>query len=303
MANPVTIYRGTTGLTNRIDPARLKVDADTGVTPVAAAYNVDVDDSGRISRRKGFEQVYAGDTHSVFCNGWDCLFVQGSVLYKLNPDYSTEALRSDLTAGARMAFLQVNDEVYYCNGHENGVIRNGADAAWTALDYVGPTTTKVFSSPPVGDDLELYNARVYIVDGTGVWYTERFAYSWVNLARNYLPFASRVQMFKAVTNGIYASNEDETFFLAGEDPDAGLQIRRIADYPAIKGTAVKLSAGMVGPEGLSGDVVIWTSSRGICLGGPDGMFKNLTERRLVLPSANFGAGLYKDGKYIATLQP
>jgi hypothetical protein len=297
----IPIFRGTTGLNNIIDPARIKYDPDTGIQELAIAVNVDIDSSLRASRRKGYTQVLAKGAHSLFSCGNYCLFVSGDALCVLDQGYSWTAIRN-VTNNARMSYVNVDNEIYYANGYENGVVRDRISYAWVGESYVGPTTTRTFSDPPIGHLLEIYNGRLYIAQGKILWYSEPFAYSWYDLARSYIPFADRITMVRAVKDGLYVSTEREVFFSGGGHPTE-FGRTHIADYPAIEGTDLIVDGSKIGRGDVSDRVAMWASTKGICTGGPGGYFRNLTERRLIYPYARYGAGLLKHKKYICTLEP
>ena len=75
---------------------------------------------------------------------------------------------------------------------------------------------------------------------------------------------------------------------------------KVADYSALEGSAVKVRGSRIG-EGMPGIVIIFTSEAGICIGSEDGRLINVTERKIDLPTGLSGAGFYKDGKYIVTI--
>jgi hypothetical protein len=297
----IPVFRGTTGLNNIIDPARIKYDPDTGIQELAITVNVDIDSSLRASRRKGYTQVLAKDAHSLFSCGNYCLFVSGDALCVLDRSYSWAAIRN-VTKNARVSYVNVDNEIYYANGYENGVVRDRVSYAWVGQDYVGPTTTRTFSNPPIGHLLEIYNGRMYIAQGKVLWYSEPFAYSWYDLARGYMSFADRITMIRGVKDGLYVSTEQETIFCSGNGPQDFHRIQ-IADYPAIEGTDLMVDSSKIGRGDISGRVAMWTATKGICMGGPGGYFRNLTERRLAYPYARYGAGLLNNDRYICTLEP
>lgn len=302
MSKPLSLFKGTTGINNKVDPARLRYDPEAGMKDLASGVNVDIDSTGRISRRKGFTSKLAKSAHSIFgCDGY-ALFVSGDALCVLNPDYTWSAIRN-VAVGARMSYVQVGNDTYYGNGYEVGIVRNKVSYAWNASnDYVGPTTTKVFSDPPLGHLLEIYNGRMLIAKDEVLWYSEPFAYGWFNLASNYIQFADRLVMVKAVKGAVFVGTEKSTFLHKGSDIK-GTEQEVIAAYPPIEGTAVTVNASRVGDGSLEGSGAVWASSKGICFGGPDGYFKNFTNRKLNYPAARYGAGLYMDGKYICLLKP
>lgn len=96
------------------------------------ADNIDIDADGIVTRRKGYTQRVAGEAHSVWStpDENECFFVIGNSLYRLNADFSTVALRSDLQIGMPMSFDYVNGTVFYSNGIVHGCIIDGADTTW-----------------------------------------------------------------------------------------------------------------------------------------------------------------------------
>lgn len=301
MAKLVPIFKGTSGINNKTDPVRLAYNPETGIQDLAAGVNVDIDRTGRISRRKGCKLVLQKSAHSLFpCRNY-CLFVSSDALCVLEPDYSWAAIRN-ITIGARMSYVQVGNSIYYANGYEKGIVKDKLSYSWFAASYVGPTTTKVFSSPPIGHLLELFNGVMLVAEDDILWYSEPFAYSWFDLTRNYIQFSDRLTMVKVVQEGIFVSTENETRFYKGTNVKE-LQEVKLTNYPAIEGTAATVDIAEIGDGSRSGLGVMWASTKGICFGGPDGSFKNFTQDRLDYPAARYGAGLSKGGKYICLLKP
>jgi len=301
VAKQLNLFRGATGINNKVDPARLQYDPESGIEELAAGVNIDISSSKRVSRRKGYTLELAKAAHSIFSCDEYCLFVSGNALCVLEPDYSWSAIRN-VAIGARVSYVRPDTDTYYANGYEKGIVRDRVSYAWTAADYVGPPTTKTFSDPPIGHLLEVYNGVMLVAQDDVLWYSEPFALSWFDLAKNYVQFGKRLTMMKAVQDGVYVSTEKETFFHKGGTVKE-FQQSKIADYPAIEGTVVTVNASRVGDGGVTGLAAMWASTEGICFGGPGGYFRNLTERRLDYPFARYGAGLYRDGKYICLLKP
>lgn len=301
MGKQVNLFRGALGINNKVDPTRIKYDPKTGVQELASAVNVDIDSTGRIGRRKGYTLKLAKASHSLFSCGSYCLFVSGDALCVLEADYTWSAIRN-VTVGAAMRYVRVGTDIYYLNGYERGIVKDKVSYSWVATDYVGPTTLRTFSDPPTGHLLELYHGVMLIGKGNVLWHSEPYAYSWFDFARNYIDFSDRLTMIKAVQNGAFVSTEKETFFHKGGTVKEFIQ-GKVADYPAIEGTEVEVNASRIGEGSITGIAAMWASEEGICFGGPDGSFRNFTERRLTYPAARYGAGLYKDGKYICLLKP
>lgn len=100
---------------------------ELGMDELVNAVNVDLDATGRVSRRPGLTKLLAlGDSHSFWTSGERAFFVSGTELRELTYDgatFGSYVLRSDLTAGQACAFLQTPDGlVYYGNGIQSGRI-------------------------------------------------------------------------------------------------------------------------------------------------------------------------------------
>ena len=315
MAKTITLFTGSRGLNNKADPAKIKFNPKTGISDMAACSNVVIEDSRRPSRRKGYTRRLDGSTHSLFSDGGDCLFVmeetgQGALCF-LHPDYSYTPVRV-LTPNARMNYEQVDNVIYYMNGYERGKVRKGdfQSYAWNMGTYVGPETKRVFSSPPVGIGLAYYKGRMYVVQGKVVWASEDFDVSLYDLANSFMQFEDNVILIRPVIDGLFIGTEKKVIFLKGSGP-SDMSERTVADYPAIKGTDCKFVGKMgftrnerVTISSTGGTLyAIWMSQKGVCVGGPEGQFVNITEDRLVLPPALTGAGLVYDNKYIGNMNP
>jgi hypothetical protein len=122
----VVAYQSFSGLRNEVTPERFTV------SDLAAAMNVDLDKTGRLSRRDGYTSVRAGATHSVWADPQQtmCLFVADGQLQQLNADMSATRLGALLAADSPMSFVRVNDRVYFNNGTDTGVFENGAVRSW-----------------------------------------------------------------------------------------------------------------------------------------------------------------------------
>lgn len=299
MPEPTPLMTATSGLNNRLDPARLRIE--DGVAELAEAVNIAIDDSGRPGRRKGYELKVSGNFHSLYPVGLYALCVKDGYLTVLERDYSTTSLWQ-VNPDARMRYEQESDTVYFLNGYIKGYVKDRTAYPWGGESYVGPTTMKTFSDPPVGHLLALYNGRMYIAEDSIIWYSRPFAYSWYDMARDYFPFESRLRMIKPVKTGMYVSTNADVYYLHGPTPQE-MDITKMFSYPAIEGTDCFVNGSKIGEGGPGGLYAIWLTRKGICIGGPDGACRNITRDRLVLPDGNYGAGLVKDNKYISTIEP
>jgi len=294
------IYKGTKGLNTEVDPARIEFNPESGIQDLAACKNVDVDDTGRISRRKGFDKKVSGNYHSGFSCGDYSLCITGDALTILEADYSTTPIRQ-VTVGRRMSYVKVGSEVYYANGVETGFVRNRVSYSWVKILELREVTTRILSSPPVGHLLSFFNGRIYIAVGNSIYYTEANSRNHVDLANNVIIESSRVRMIAPVEGGIYIGNSKEILFYKGESPKTFTR-SLVANYPVVEGTATTMMVSQVGDLEEGGKVILMATERGLSIGFPDGKFVNFSEDKVRFPSANYGAGIYKDRKFIVTMQ-
>lgn len=134
----VVLIEGFKGLRNTV-PAESFEMGD-----LEAAVNVDLNDTGDIMRRKGNSPVrVAGSWHSVFASGSTCVGVQGTTLYRINPDYSTLALRNDMALNRPVSYSAIAGRIYYSNGAQNGIIENSVNRSF-GLDIPGTPSASFF---------------------------------------------------------------------------------------------------------------------------------------------------------------
>lgn len=136
--------KGFKGLRNTVDAERLEAG------DLQTATNVDLDDTGRLSRRGGYSQQVAAAVHSLFSNGDLCLYVTSTSLKRLATDYSSTTLRTGLTAGVRMAYWHEHGKAYYTNGFETGIVQDGASRTWGLAVPGLPMATNTVGELPNG---------------------------------------------------------------------------------------------------------------------------------------------------------
>ena len=307
MEKPLKIFSKTTGLNNKQDAISLQIDFESGLTELSEAVNIDITDRGKIKRRAGFERLDSSSWYSIAGFGSFGLGLVGDSLYIIHSDGVSTGIRSGLTSGAKMSYQQVIDEIYYCNGSENGVVKG--NTSWTWLSDTVPTTPGVkydmryLTAPPVGDLVSYLSSRIYIAKGEVVFFSLPWSYYWFNLGKDFIPFGATVNMFCPTASGMFVGTEDRIVFLRGLDP-LEAEVIEIANFPAVKWTNAKIDPNRFPKEfGLKGDTWIWLSKEGICVGSGDGMFYNLTDERLDIEFALEGAGFFDGIKYVGLLSP
>jgi hypothetical protein len=137
-------FKAFAGIRNTLPPERLE-PAD-----LVAADNIDLDDSGRASRRAGQTLKVSGAAHSLWSEHGLCLLVQSGALKRLNPDYTTATLAAGLSADA-VSYLSVNGRVYWSNGTQSGVIADGVNRNWgLPTPIYPPMATPIFGNLTAG---------------------------------------------------------------------------------------------------------------------------------------------------------
>ena len=303
----IPIFKGTTGLNTKLDPTRIKFNPETGISDLAACVNCSIDDTGRPFLRKGFTATARIEAwKNLFSCGNFALGTKGNALCIIEADMSYKAIRN-ITQEARMSYVRDTDGaqeiIYYCNSYEKGRVVSKVSYNWPVSTYIGPETRKKFYAAPIGHLLEIRNLRMFIAEDKTLWYSEPGNYSSYRLGANFFGFSSRLRMVQAVAGGLWISDSESIYFLGGEIIPSKLEMPRqikMADYPAIEGSAVKVRGSKIG-EGMPGMAVVFTSEAGICIGSGDGQLINVTEKKIALPTGLSGAGFYRDGKYTCTL--
>lgn len=301
----VNWFNSSTGLDTTFDPARVSYDKDKGIQPASIAVNVDVSKTGRLSRRKGWENVGITDAcHSLFCDGGAAFFVTGDALKLFAPDTNITNLRN-VTVNASISYAQIGSRTFYTNGRENGFVLNEKSYGWNQAVPNQKDSTIVYSPPPVGTMVGYYKGRMYVMQQHIIWYSEANNLNTFNL-KNYFPFSSPVTMFKGVAKGIWIGTENQVIFLKGDSPD-GLKQERKALTGVILGSDAYVDCtsipGFVDEYGyqLTGVGVIFTTAKGIYIGTDDGRLMQMSRGRLTIPKTLLGAGVCIGNKYIASL--
>ncbi len=121
-------------------------------TDLVDGVNIDLSETGQISRRKGMRRVVSGtDVHSFGVAADRAFYVDGNTLYELTADLTTIALRSSLATGRRMNYLDIGGRVIASNGID-GLVTDGSHVFALGLAPPPPLVPTVVSGTlPAGD--------------------------------------------------------------------------------------------------------------------------------------------------------
>jgi hypothetical protein len=282
--------KGIRGVNNVADPARVLPSGKGSF--LTQGQNIDIDNELMAYRRDGFgAPSYEGDRiHSLWGNGKTCLFVEGPDLKTLRADYSAAVLRQGV-GPARMHYVDVNGIVYYTNDTVIGFVKEGADNS-----FRDPNQTYKTAMVP-GHLIEYFNARLYVARKNQIWFSDPVALGRTDMRRNFKQLPSTVTLLGAVDDGIYVADLEATYFMAGGDPGKTVLMKK-ADYGAIPGTRITAMADYIAGYRGAGRVCLWASAKGLCLGGNEGAFVNLTRDYYHIAGPSEGAAILRDkGKY------
>lgn len=116
------------------------------------AVNVDVLDSGKVRRRKGFEQTLAVSTpHSLWSDGAAAYYVAANTLRRFYENGTSTALGTVAAGANRVAYVKVDADTYFTCASARGVVRNGALLPWgVEVPNVPPTISATTGVLPPG---------------------------------------------------------------------------------------------------------------------------------------------------------
>ena len=280
--------------------------------------NFDISDSGTLEARPVFELVPSMvGGHSMWTNADHTLtlvFV-GSELCKVLGGVALLHLGHFLTGRGRVWYCEINEDVYFSNGYDGGVLRaSGLVEVFGTTPVVPPQQSDTelldirnFLTPmPFGRYLTRHAGRLWCVQGDTIFYSQALNYQQHDRRYNFIRAPGYVTAFGAVSDGLYVSTTQEVFFLRGDDP-AKMELVKCSDSAAVLDSQVYLPFDTVDTEALAvngsqyqvSNAFAWLSRHGLCIGIPSGVVRILTADRARLPvhaQAN-SALLARDGFY------
>lgn len=161
---------------NNVDAAEQIQDNE-----LRAAKNIDIDRRGKLSRRKGFSQIYSGtNLHSLWSDGNITLFVEEGVLKSLDNSNNATTIRSGMTRFGRVSYYSVEGKIYYTDGNVTGIY--SVDGS-TPLGLPTPSTRPVLTPStgvlPAGQ----YGVAFTVADASGAESGATIS-SWIQLSED-----------------------------------------------------------------------------------------------------------------------
>lgn len=284
------------GLNNVTDPLRL----DTAW--LVKATNVDITDTGGITKRAGYSQVRAGSFTGAYAT------LDFTRMYLVDGGYITAfdgTQLIQLTSAAPVFWAEVNEYVYYNNGADSGVIApDNAVGLWRGAPVSygagfkgddGQDLGVLYDTLPTGTDvIQFWKGVAYAAqyfpaeDQTVVWFSEPLGYHLFNLDSNFFMVPGRVLMMAPAKEALIVGTDKRVYATDGK----GLEV--LAEYGVVPGQHWAKDGE---------DRVLFWSARGVCSGMP---FQNLTEKQVsVAPGVRVGGCLVRSGgqkRYLAVIQ-
>lgn len=141
--------------------------------------------------------------------------------------------------------------------------------------------------------IDQFNGRMVFGSGNLLFFSDSFAYERVDLSKSFLPFNDRINMIGVVDDGLFVGTEKETVYLKGTNLD-NFESKQVAPYGAVSNTRAYLDGAVVGSEStITKKIPAWISTKGVCIGFPDGSMQNSTENTVTLPEGSTGASFFR----------
>jgi hypothetical protein len=162
-------------------------------------------------------------------------------------------------------------------------------------DAAGTLNTSFVTPPPPGRIIRQYNGRMYIADGSTLWYTEPYAPDRIMASKNFFVFSDPITVVEPVDGGLIVV-ADKTYLYAGPGPEKFEQEIKL-HYGAVFGTSCRVP---------NTDDVMWYSTRGVVMADSSGSVTNRQEANVAAESGTTGAAIAMDSdgvrKFIASVR-
>ena len=284
------------GLNNVTDRLRL------GLEWLAQADNVNISETGALSKRAGYSLARAGSYTSAYSTlDFSRLYTVDALSIK---DSMGNAIFA-LTSSAPMFWTEVNENVYFNNGTDTGTILTDSTVEpWgtkpiTINQYVGADgklLDALLNNLPTGCDVIqhwkgcLYAAQYFPSENqTVVWFSQPLGFHMFSLDSDFIILPGRVLMLAPHDDALIIGTDARIYAYT----DAKLEM--LADHGVVPGKSWEWDID-------AKHLVFWTA-RGLCAALP---FVNLTQNQIsVAPGVHAGGCLVRSGgqkRFVAVLQ-
>lgn len=283
------------GLNNTTDSMRLGMDW------LVQADNVNITDTGALVKRDGYAETRAGSFKSAY-NTLD--FSRAYLATATGIQTFDGVAVAGLTSTDPVHWCEVNENVYFNNGTDSGVIApDNAVTTWRGAPVSygagftgddGQDLGVLFDTLPLGTDvIQFWRGRMYAAqylaseNQTVVWFSEPMGFHLFNLDSNFFIVPGKVTMLAPHDAALIVGTDARVYAYTGDKLD------QLAEYGVVPGQHWSQDENRL---------LFWTD-RGLCAALP---FQNLTERQIsVAPGVRAGGCLVRSGgqkRFLAVLQ-
>lgn len=275
---PIKIGPFPLGMNNRVPDTRLGTKDGSWLR---SAVNVDLDESGFLSRRDGTTLVQAGTgCHSMWGDGEKAFYVDGGVLYQVTDQteaFTRTVVTNGFAAGVPVSYGRVDEHTtYWTNGLLGGRIVDGVNHPWS--DYVDTASGK-YAPMPLGTIVRFYNGRLLVARDDVLFFSEAYLLDRYAPADNFIQFLAPITLVVATEGGVFVV-ADKTYWFGGALNKT--EMRMVLDYGGVPGSEFVADGGYG-----------WMSKRGMVVAKADGSAENVQEKALAIDSAAVGASVFK----------
>lgn len=295
--------------------------ADETAVPEGFARSVvnwDIDDSGLLSARPEFVPLRGlPGAHSMWTTNdqkLTLLFV-GSELHRLVGGAGVLPLGFTINGRGRVWYAEINDHVYFSNGHDGGVLTPAL-----TVEPLGVASTPAPPDPdsenldermfyqamPPGRYLTRYAGRLWLAVGDTVFYSQPLNYRQHDRRYDFITAPGYITAMGAVSDGLYISTSQEVFFVRGTDPRE-MEMMKCSDAAAILDSQISLPFDLLDVNALAvegsqyqvSNAFAWLCRTGLAIGIPSGVVRILTADRARLPLYEYArtAFIARNGYY------
>lgn len=301
MKRATKILKGTSGLNQKFDSARLSEQLGNAL-PLATAINVDIDNTGRITTASGYNQVLTGNWHSLYSSKLHNHFfgVKDDVLVQVDENLAITELFQDVTT--RVSYIAtyngVQEEVFFCTGVINGVIKDATVLPWGLITPTEPVGVIKYAAVPTGKLLGSVNGRIFVAKDNVLFWTQPFAFYCMN-PLDYAQFDSPIQTLSCLDDGIWIGTLTGIYFLAGRNPKDFTLYKKL-DAKVVADSAVIFD--LQKSDKVSRYVILTTAKNGIYFLDGGGNCYPVTYDKIEFPFNTKGFAYVSNDKYTVYME-
>lgn len=284
---PVTVLSATYGLYNTLETPHRAPSKEGNVIPFAQSLNVVCDDSGRPRAMDGYDRLHTGSCHSIKSFGDYALLVRAGYLSRMDSGRNINQIVALTNTTSEMSYAKVDTgqgrhDVYFSNGTDYGMVRNGAFATWGQTPNLSdPNGRRSLSGPFPGSFLEWWKGRMLISSGAILYASEPYSPGLYDLAGSRFHFAGEIAGFAGVTSGLWVMDATGVWWIAG---GFGSQTQLAQKVLKMSGAGIKGAFASVDVDHFGVDYggmgAVFATQAGVVLCGEDGFIRDLTGSRI-----------------------